>query len=490
MKTEDRGRKTASAPTAVSSAAHRRRRVVRTRTETDSFGPIEVPAHRYWGAQTERSIHNFPIGEQRMPRPLIAALAVVKRAAAETNRALGKLDARHAKAIVQATQDIAAGEFDDQFPLSVYQSGSGTQTNMNVNEVIANRANEILGGARGAKSPIHPNDHVNKSQSTNDGFPTAMHIAAACEISGRLLPALARLHAELTRKEKTFRAIVKIGRTHVQDATPLTLGQEFSGYAAQVASGIRRLKLALRELYPLAQGGTAVGTGLNAPRRFAKLFAVKIASLTGLPFVSASNKFEALASHGALAFAHGALNSLAADLFKIADDIRLLGSGPRSGLGELILPENEPGSSIMPGKVNPTQCEALTMVCCRVFGNDTTVTVAASQGHFELNAFKPVIIDAVLQSIGLLADAVNSFTDRCVAGIRANEPRIHALMEQSLMLVTALTPKIGYDKAAEIAHAAHARGTTLREEAARLGHVSEKDFDRLVRPARMTRPGD
>jgi len=490
MKTEDRGRRTASAATAVSSVARRPRRSVRTRTETDSFGAIEVPADRYWGAQTERSIHNFPIGEQRMPRQLIVALAIVKSAAAETNRALGGLDARHAKAIVEATQDIVAGKLDDQFPLSVYQSGSGTQTNMNVNEVIANRANEILGGTLGAKSPIHPNDHVNMSQSTNDGFPTAMHVAAAREISERLIPALEHLHAELTRKTKAFRRIVKIGRTHVQDATPLTLGQEFSGYAAQVASGIRRLKLGLRELYPLAQGGTAVGTGLNAPRRFAKLFAAKIAALTGLPFVSAPNKFEALASHGALVFAHGALNSLAADLFKIADDIRLLGSGPRSGLGELILPENEPGSSIMPGKVNPTQCEALTMVCCRVFGNDTTVTMAASQGHFELNAFKPVIIDAVLQSIRLLTDAVNSFTDRCVAGIRANEPRIHELMEQSLMLVTALTPKIGYDKAAEIARAAHARGTTLREEAVRLGYVSEKDFDRLVRPARMTHPGD
>jgi fumarate hydratase class II len=490
MKTEDRRRRTASAPTAVSSVARRARGSAPTRTETDSFGPIEVPAHRYWGAQTERSVHNFPIGEQRMPRPLIVALALVKRAAAQSNRALGKLDARHAKAIVQATEDIAAGKLDDQFPLSVYQSGSGTQTNMNVNEVIANRANEILGGALGAKSPIHPNDRVNMSQSTNDGFPTAMHIAAACEISERLLPALERLHAELSRKTKAFSAIVKIGRTHVQDATPLTLGQEFSGYAAQVASGIRRLKLALRELYPLAQGGTAVGTGLNAPRGFAKRFAAEIASLTGLPFVSAPNKFEALASHGALAFAHGALNALAADLFKIADDIRLLGSGPRSGLGELILPENEPGSSIMPGKVNPTQCEALTMVCCRVFGNDTTVTVAASQGHFELNAFKPVIIDAVLQSIRILTDAVNSFTDRCVAGIRANEARIQELMERSLMLVTALTPQIGYDKAAEIAKAAHARGTTLREEAARLGYVSEKDFDRLVLPARMTRPSD
>ena len=490
MKTEDRGRRTASAATAVSSVARRSRRSARTRTEMDSFGAIEVPADRYWGAQTERSIHNFPIGEQRMPRQLIVALAIVKRAAAETNRALGGLDARLAKAIVEATQDIVAGKLDDQFPLSVYQSGSGTQTNMNVNEVIANRANEILGGTLGAKSPIHPNDHVNMSQSTNDGFPTAMHVAAAREISERLIPALEHLHAELTRKTKAFRRIVKIGRTHVQDATPLTLGQEFSGYAAQVASGIRRLKLGLRELYPLAQGGTAVGTGLNAPRRFARLFAAKIAALTGLPFVSAPNKFEALTSHGALVFAHGALNSLAADLFKIADDIRLLGSGPRSGLGELILPENEPGSSIMPGKVNPTQCEALTMVCCRVFGNDTTVTVAASQGHFELNAFKPVIVDAVLQSIRLLTDAVSSFTDRCVAGIRANEPRIHELMEQSLMLVTALTPKIGYDKAAEIARAAHARGTTLREEAVRFGYVSEKDFDRLVRPARMTHPSD
>ena len=490
MKTDDRRRRTEHGAEAAPAALHPPSSVLRTRTETDSFGPVAVPAQAYWGAQTERSRHNFPIGEQRMPRPLIAALALAKRAAAETNRALGLLDARRAKAIVQAAQEILDGKLDEHFPLSVYQTGSGTQTNMNVNEVIANRANEILGGARGAKAPIHPNDHVNMSQSSNDVFPTATHIAAAQEISHRLIPALRHLRAALNRKTKAFASIVKIGRTHTQDATPLTLGQEFSGYAAQVASGIRRLKLALRELYPLAQGGTAVGTGLNAPRRFAKSFAAKIASLTGLPFVSAPNKFEALASHGALAFAHGVLNALAADLFKIADDIRLLGSGPRSGLGELILPENEPGSSIMPGKVNPTQCEALTMVCCRVFGNDTTVTVAASQGHFELNAFKPVIIDAVLQSIGLMADAVNSFTERCVAGIRANEPRIHALMEQSLMLVTALTPKIGYDKAAEIAHAAHARGTTLREEAVRLGYVSEKDFDRFVRPSRMTQPDD
>jgi len=463
--------------------------VLRTRTETDSFGPIAVPAQAYWGAQTERSRHNFPIGEQPMPRPLIAALVLAKRAAAETNRALRLLDAQRAKAIVQAAQEILDGKLDEHFPLSVYQTGSGTQSNMNVNEVIANRANEILGGARGAKSPVHPNDHVNMSQSSNDVFPTSMHIAAAQEISHRLIPALQHLHAALNRKTKAFAKIVKIGRTHTQDATPLTLGQEFSGYAAQVASGIARIKLGLRELYPLAQGGTAVGTGLNADPRFAKHFAKAIARMTGLPFVSAPNKFEALASHGALVFAHGALDALAADLFKIANDIRLLGSGPRSGLGELILPENEPGSSIMPGKVNPTQVEALTMVCCRVFGNQTTVAVAASQGHFELNVFKPVIIDAVLQSIRLLADAANSFADRCIAGIRANTPRIAALMQQSLMLVTALTPKIGYDKAAEIAKAAHQNGTTLREEALRLGYVSAKDFDRLVRPERMTRPG-
>jgi fumarate hydratase class II len=461
---------------------------MKTRTETDSFGPIEVPADGYWGAQTERSRHNFPIGDEVMPRPLIVALAIVKRAAAETNRALGLIDARRTRAIIQAAQEILDGKLDDHFPLTVYQTGSGTQSNMNVNEVIANRANEILGGARGAKSPIHPNDHVNMSQSSNDVFPTAMHIAAAQEISRRLIPALEHLHAELTRKTKAFASIVKIGRTHTQDATPLTLGQEFSGYAAQVASGIARIKLGLRELYPLAQGGTAVGTGLNADRRFAKLFAQRVARMTGLAFVSAPNKFEALASHGALLFAHGALDSLAADLFKIGNDIRLLGSGPRSGLGELILPENEPGSSIMPGKVNPTQSEALTMVCCRVFGNHTTIAVAASQGHFELNVFKPVIIAAMLQSIRLLADAAHSFAERCVAGIRANEPRIRELMEKSLMLVTALAPKIGYDKAAEIAKAAHKNGTTLREEALRLGYVSEKEFDRLVRPERMTRP--
>ena len=461
---------------------------MKTRTETDSFGPIQVPADHYWGAQTERSRGNFRIGEERMPRPLITALATVKRAAAEVNRELGSLDARRATAIVKVAQEIIDGKLDDEFPLSVWQTGSGTQTNMNVNEVIANRANAELTGKLGAKEPVHPNDHVNMSQSSNDSFPTAMHIAAVQEMTHRLIPALTHLHAALDTKAKAFRAIVKLGRTHTQDATPLTLGQEFSGYAAQVASGIVRVKLGLKALYPLAQGGTAVGTGLNAKRAFAKAFAKKVARLTGLPFVTAPNKFEALASHGALVFAHGALNALAADLFKIANDIRFLGSGPRSGFGELLLPENEPGSSIMPGKVNPTQCEALTMVCTRVFGNDTTIAVAASQGQFELNVFKPAIIYAMLQSIRLLADAAVSFTDHCVVGIRANEPRIRELLNNSLMLVTALTPAIGYDKAAQIAKAAHQNGTTLREEAVRLGFVSARDFDRLVRPVRMTHP--
>jgi fumarate hydratase, class II len=461
---------------------------MKTRTETDSFGPIQVPADRYWGAQTERSRLNFRIGDEHMPRPLIAALAIVKLAAAQANLELGSLDARRAKAIMAAAQEIIDGKLDDQFPLVVWQTGSGTQTNMNVNEVIANRANEKLGAGLGTKSPIHPNDHVNLSQSSNDSFPTAMHIAAAQDITHRLLPALEHLHAALQAKTKQFASIVKIGRTHTQDATPLTLGQEFSGYAAQVKSGIARLKIALRELYPLAQGGTAVGTGLNAKRAFAKLFAKRVAHITGLPFVTAPNKFEALASHGALLFAHGALDALAADLFKIANDIRFLGSGPRSGFGELILPENEPGSSIMPGKVNPTQTEAMTMVCCQVFGNQTTITVAASQGHFELNVFKPVIAYAMLQSIRLLADAAISFTDHCVAGIRANEARIEELMEKSLMLVTALAPRIGYDKAAQIAKAAHANGTTLREEALKLGYVTGAEFDRLVKPMRMTRP--
>ena len=487
QRTDDRGQ-TREAPARHPSSVVRHQSSA-TRTETDTFGPLEVPADRYWGAQTERSRNNFRIGDELMPLPIIRALAIVKRAAAETNRELGSLDARRAKAIVEAAQEIIDGRLDDQFPLVVWQTGSGTQTNMNVNEVIANRANERLGGALGSKSPIHPNDHVNMSQSSNDCFPTAMHIAAAQEIVHRLIPALTHLHAALETKTKAFARIVKIGRTHTQDATPLTLGQEFSGYAAQVKSGIARVRAGLKELYPLAQGGTAVGTGLNAKRQFAKLFAKKVAAITGLPFVSAPNKFEALASHGALAFAHGALNALAADLFKIANDIRFLGSGPRSGFGELLLPENEPGSSIMPGKVNPTQCEAMTMVCCRVFGNDTTIVTAASQGHFELNVYKPVIAYAALQSIRLLADAAVSFTDHCVVGIRANEPRIRELMNNSLMLVTALAPRIGYDKAAKIAKTALANGTTLREEAIKLGFVSGEEFDRLVQPARMTRPG-
>ncbi len=466
-----------------------KRTETRTRTETDTFGPIEVPADRYWGAQTQRSIENFRIGTERMPRPLIRALAIVKRAAAEVNLALKLIDARRAGAIVKAAQEVVDGKLDDHFPLVVWQTGSGTQTNMNVNEVIANRANEMLGGKLGAKSPVHPNDHVNMSQSSNDSFPTAMHIAAAEEIARLLDPALAHLQDALQSKTKEFARIVKIGRTHTQDATPLTLGQEFSGYAAQVQSGIVRNRLALKQLYPLAQGGTAVGTGLNAHPRFAALFAKKVAAITRLPFTSARNKFEALASHGAYTFAHGALNALATDLFKIANDIRFLGSGPRSGLGELILPENEPGSSIMPGKVNPTQAEALTMVCCRVFGNQTTITVGASQGHFELNVYKPVLAANMLQSIRLLADAARSFTDHCVAGIKADETRIRELMERSLMLVTALTPKIGYDKATKIAKTAHKNGTTLREEAVRLGYLSGAEFDRLVRPERMTRPG-
>ena len=488
MKSEDRRRTTDDGRKATPSVPRPSSSAIRIRSETDSFGAIDVPAERYWGAQTERSRRNFRIGDELMPLPIIHAFGVIKRAAAEANRELRSLDARRAKAIIAVAEEIVAGKLDDQFPLAVWQTGSGTQTNMNVNEVIANRANERLGGKLGAKSPIHPNDHVNMSQSSNDCFPTAMHIAAAEEISHRLIPALMHLHAALTKKSKAFASIVKIGRTHTQDATPLTLGQEFSGYTAQVSSGIARVRAALKELYPLAQGGTAVGTGLNSRRPFARLFAKKAAAITGLPFVSAANKFEALASHGPILSAHGALNVVAADLFKIANDIRFLGSGPRSGLGELILPENEPGSSIMPGKVNPTQCEALTMVCCRVFGNETTIAIAASQGHFELNVFKPVIAYAMLQSIRLLADAAVSFTDHCVSSIRANEPRIRELMAQSLMLVTALTPRIGYDNAAKIAKTALAHGTTLREEAIKLGFVSGKEFDRLVQPKRMTRP--
>jgi fumarate hydratase class II len=460
-----------------------------TRTETDSFGPIEVPADRYWGAQTERSRRNFRIGHDRMPTEIIHALGIVKLAAAETNRELGLLDQRRARAIIRAAREVIDGKLDDQFPLVVWQTGSGTQTNMNLNEVIANRANELLGGKLGAKQPVHPNDHVNMSQSSNDAFPTAMHIAAATGIEADLVPALSELLRALREKEKAFAHIVKIGRTHTQDATPLTLGQEFSGYAAQVESGIKRLGVAENELYPLAQGGTAVGTGLNSKPKFAKSFARHVAKITRLPFTSAANKFEALASNDAYVFAHGAINSVATGLFKIANDIRLLGSGPRSGLGELILPENEPGSSIMPGKVNPTQSEAMTMVCCQVFGNHTAITVAGSQGHFELNVYKPVLAYCMMHSIRLLADVARSFTEHCVKGIRADEKRIRDLMERSLMLVTALAPKIGYDNAAKVAKSAHARGTTLKEEAVRLGFVSAGEFDRLVQPGKMTHPG-
>jgi fumarate hydratase, class II len=460
-----------------------------TRTETDSFGPIEVPAGRYWGAQSERSRQNFRIGHDRMPIEIIHALGIVKLAAAEANRELGLIDQRRARAIIRAAHDVIDGKLDDHFPLVVWQTGSGTQTNMNLNEVIANRANELLGGKLGAKQPVHPNDHVNMSQSSNDSFPTAMHIAAAMHILADLIPALSELHRALRKKEKAFAHIVKIGRTHTQDATPLTLGQEFSGYAAQVESGIARLRVAVKDLYPLAQGGTAVGTGLNSKPRFARLFARHVARITKLPFTSAANKFEALASHDAYVFVHGAINSVATGLFKIANDIRLLGSGPRSGLGELILPENEPGSSIMPGKVNPTQCEAMTMVCCQVFGNHTTITVAGSQGHFELNVYKPVLAYCMMHSIQLLADVTRSFTEHCVEGIRADEKRIRDLMERSLMLVTALAPRIGYDNAAKVAKSAHARGTTLKEEAVRLGFVSADEFDRLVQPDKMTHPG-
>jgi fumarate hydratase, class II len=434
-----------------------------TRTETDSFGPIEVPADRYWGAQTERSRQNFRIGHDRMPIGIVRALGIVKLAAAETNRELGLLDQRRARAIVRAAREVIDGKHDDHFPLVVWQTGSGTQTNMNLNEVIANRANELLGGKLGAKKPVHPNDHVNMSQSSNDSFPTAMHIAAAMRIVDDLIPALSELHRALRKKQKAFAGIVKIGRTHTQDATPLTLGQEFSGYAAQVESGIARLNVAVRDLYPLAQGGTAVGTGLNSKPRFARLFAKHAARITKLPFTSAANKFEALASNDAYVFVHGAINSVATGLFKIANDIRLLGSGPRSGLGELILPENEPGSSIMPGKVNPTQCEAMTMVCCQVFGNHTAITVAGSQGHFELNVYKPVLAYCMMHSIRLMADVTRSFTEHCVEGIRADEKRIRDLMERSLMLVTALAPRIGYDNAAKVAKSAHTRGTTLKE---------------------------
>jgi fumarate hydratase class II len=459
-----------------------------TRVETDSFGPIEVASDRYWGAQTQRSLQNFKIGGEIMPQPLVRALALVKKAAALTNLELGRIDERLAKAIAAAADEVMEGKLDSHFPLVVWQTGSGTQSNMNANEVIANRASEMLGGTLGSKSPIHPNDHVNLGQSSNDTFPTAMHIAAAEEIAYRLNPALAHLLDALKHKADAFKDIIKIGRTHMQDATPLTLGQEFGGYAAQIDHGIQRLKQSLYGLYELAQGGTAVGTGLNAHPRFAALFADKIAEFTGLPFVTAENKFEALAGSDAYVSAHGAINTVAVSMFKIANDIRLLGSGPRSGFGELLLPENEPGSSIMPGKVNPTQCEAVTMVVTRVMGNQTTITVAGSQGYLELNVFRPVMAYTMLQSIRLIGDCALSFTDNCVVGIEPNLPRIAEHMGRSLMLVTALAPHIGYDKASEIAKAAHKHGTTLREEAVKLGYVDEEAFDRLVRPEDMVAP--
>lgn len=460
-----------------------------TRTETDSFGPIAVPADRYWGAQTQRSLENFKIGgvRERMPMPLVHALVMVKKAAARVNSGLGLIDKRIAGAIGQAADEALAGRFDEHFPLVIWQTGSGTQTNMNVNEVLANRANELLGEPLGSKTPVHPNDHVNRGQSSNDCFPTAMHIAGAMEVTRRLLPALQALEAALKAKAEAFDGLVKIGRTHLQDATPVTLGQEFSGYAAQIRLGISRIEAMVPGLHALAQGGTAVGTGLNTHPEFGRRFAAEVASLTSLPFRQADNLFEALASHGALGACHGALAALSGDLFKIASDIRLMGSGPRSGLGEISLPENEPGSSIMPGKVNPTQAEALTMVATQVHGNQATIGFAASQGHFELNVFKPVIASAFLQSVRLLADAATSFRANCVDGIEANEERLQTLLSQSLMLVTALAPVIGYDRAASIAKSAHHNGTTLREEALRAG-VEAAVFDATVRPERMLGP--
>ena len=460
-----------------------------TRIETDTFGPIEVAADRYWGAQTQRSLQNFKIGWEKQPKAIVKALGVVKQAAAQANMQLSGLDPVIGNAIVAAAQEVIDGKLDDHFPLVVWQTGSGTQSNMNANEVISNRAIEMLGGVMGSKTPVHPNDHVNMSQSSNDTYPTAMHIACAEEVARSLMPALEHLHAALKAKTLEFAHIIKIGRTHTQDATPLTLGQEFGGYAAQVASSVRRIKETLYGLYELAQGGTAVGTGLNAPVGFAELVAQRIAAITRLPFITAPNKFEALAAHDAMVFSHGALNTMAGSLFKIANDIRFLGSGPRSGLGELSLPENEPGSSIMPGKVNPTQCEALTMVCTQVFGNNATMTFAGASGHFELNVFNPVMAYNFLQSCRLLADASISFTDNCVVGIEAREDNIKAALDRSLMLVTALAPKIGYDAAAKIAKTAHKNGTTLREEAVGGGYVTDAEFDEVVRPENMIHPG-
>jgi fumarate hydratase class II len=461
-----------------------------TRIETDSMGEIEVAGDRYWGAQTERSLGNFKIGGERMPAAFIRALGLQKKAAALANIALGALDKTLGESIVKAADEVIDGRLAEHFPLVVWQTGSGTQTNMNANEVISNRAIEMLGGEKGSKKPVHPNDHVNMGQSSNDSFPTAMHIAAVLEVERALLPGLEKLHAALDKKAKEFSKIIKIGRTHLQDATPLTLGQEFSGYATQIAYGIARVKTAMPRLLQLAQGGTAVGTGLNSKKGFAEEFARQVAILTGLPFVTAENKFEALAAHDALVELSGALNTMACSCMKIANDIRLLGSGPRCGIGELHLPENEPGSSIMPGKVNPTQSEAMTMVAAQVMGNHVTVTIAGATGHFELNVFKPVIILNVLQSIRLLADASVSFSDNCVTGIEARTDRIEKLLFDSLMLVTALNPHIGYDKAAKVAKKAHAEGTTLKEAAITLGFLSGAEFDQWVKPEQMVGPSD
>ncbi|MBA3042171.1 MAG: class II fumarate hydratase [Alphaproteobacteria bacterium] len=459
-----------------------------TRTETDTFGPIDVAADRYWGAQAERSRGNFKIGWEKQPLSVVRALGIVKQAAARANMALGGLDPSLGDVIVKAAQEVIDGKLDDHFPLVVWQTGSGTQSNMNANEVISNRAIEMLGGVMGSKKPVHPNDHVNMSQSSNDTYPTAMHIACAEQIVRHLIPNLKHLHEALDAKAKSFAHIIKIGRTHTQDATPLMLGQEFSGYAAQVASAIKRIELTLPGLYELAQGGTAVGTGLNAPVGFAEKVAEEIAGITGLPFVTAPNKFEALAAHDAMVFAHGAINAAAAALFKIANDIRFLGSGPRAGLGELSLPENEPGSSIMPGKVNPTQSEALTQVCAHIFGNNAAITFAGSQGHFELNVYNPMMAYNFLQSVQLLGDAARSFTDNCVVGIEAREDNIRKGVENSLMLVTALNTRLGYDTCAKIAKTAHKNGTTLRQETVGGGYLSNEEFDELVRPELMIGP--